>query len=200
LDLANCFLPYLHDGFRKSIATTGTFYDPHRYGGKYGHHSNLNAAGFILAGQRWYSPHLRRWISRDPIGYEGDDNLYDYVGQSPTTKVDPDGLSPLPALAGGSPYIGGGAAIVGPVAGSAAGIAGVTFAAAGSLYCIFYPDECLAAYQGYCASTHPGAELYDPNIYNRDERKRIHYPPYFPQRPCAASPEVFDRQYANRTE
>jgi RHS repeat-associated protein len=89
---------YLYDAYGKTIATTGTFYNPHRYGGKYGYHSNLNAAGFILAGQRWYSPHLRRWISRDPIGYRGDDNQYDYVDSNPLIFTDPTGLSPAIAV------------------------------------------------------------------------------------------------------
>jgi RHS repeat-associated protein len=52
----------------------------------------------ILCGARWYSPSLMRWMSRDPIGYEGGVNLYGYVGGDPINYVDPDGLEPMPAL------------------------------------------------------------------------------------------------------
>jgi RHS repeat-associated protein len=41
---------------------------------------------------RWYNPKTGRWMSEDPIGFEaGDANLYRYVGNSPTTHIDPTG-------------------------------------------------------------------------------------------------------------
>jgi RHS repeat-associated protein len=47
---------------------------------------------------RYYSTDLGRFISRDPIGYEGGINLYAYVNNRPTMYVDPMGLDdkPLP--------------------------------------------------------------------------------------------------------
>jgi RHS repeat-associated protein len=42
---------------------------------------------------RWYDGGIGRWISEDPIGFAGGDpNLYRYVGNEPTTTVDPSGL------------------------------------------------------------------------------------------------------------
>ncbi len=42
---------------------------------------------------RWYDPAVGRWISEDPIGFGGGDaNLYRYVGNQSTTRVDPSGL------------------------------------------------------------------------------------------------------------
>ncbi len=41
---------------------------------------------------RYYSPTLGRWITRDPIGYEGGINLYGYVESSPAGEVDLSGL------------------------------------------------------------------------------------------------------------
>ena len=41
---------------------------------------------------RYYSPVLGRWITRDPIGYEGGINLYGYVESSPTGRIDARGL------------------------------------------------------------------------------------------------------------
>jgi RHS repeat-associated protein len=44
---------------------------------------------------RWYNAAIQRWLSEDPIGFAGGDaNLYRYVGNSPTTKTDPNGLFP----------------------------------------------------------------------------------------------------------
>lgn len=45
-----------------------------------------------LARNRYYNAALATWISRDPIGYKGGINLYEYVGNNPVSYVDPSGL------------------------------------------------------------------------------------------------------------
>jgi RHS repeat-associated protein len=63
--------------------------DAYAFTGKYfdedtGLQNNLN---------RWYDPEIGRWLSEDPIGFEGDSsNLYRYVGNAPSVYVDPMGL------------------------------------------------------------------------------------------------------------
>jgi RHS repeat-associated protein len=42
-------------------------------------------------GYRYYSPRLGRWLSRDPIGEKGGANLYAFLRNCPTSKIDPDG-------------------------------------------------------------------------------------------------------------
>jgi RHS repeat-associated protein len=44
--------------------------------------------------RRPFLPPLGRWLTRDPIRYVGDANLYAYVGSMPTYYVDPLGLYP----------------------------------------------------------------------------------------------------------
>jgi RHS repeat-associated protein len=41
---------------------------------------------------RWYEAGTGKWLSEDPIGYRGGINLYEYVGDRPTSKTDPTGL------------------------------------------------------------------------------------------------------------
>ncbi len=41
---------------------------------------------------RYYSPVLGRWITRDPIGHEGGINLYEYAGGKAIANADPEGL------------------------------------------------------------------------------------------------------------
>ena len=43
---------------------------------------------------RYYSPTLGRWITRDPIGISGGINLYGYVESAPVTNLDAGGLVP----------------------------------------------------------------------------------------------------------
>jgi len=45
---------------------------------------------------RYYDVDLGRFIGRDPIGYKGGINLYEYVGDSPTNRTDPSGLQYFP--------------------------------------------------------------------------------------------------------
>lgn len=47
--------------------------------------------GFAPVAQAFYNPSTGRWLSRDPIGEKGGVNLYGFVGNRPSTRVDPDG-------------------------------------------------------------------------------------------------------------
>ncbi len=48
--------------------------------------------GFQLNRNRFYDAPLGRWLNRDPIGYKGGKNLYEYVTSAPTIYLDPSGL------------------------------------------------------------------------------------------------------------
>jgi RHS repeat-associated protein len=52
------------------------------------------STGLYQMGQRWYDPRTGRWLSEDPIGFDGGDpNLYRYVGNGVTYRTDPTGLT-----------------------------------------------------------------------------------------------------------
>ncbi|MFO1007740.1 MAG: RHS repeat-associated core domain-containing protein [Planctomycetaceae bacterium] len=83
-----------------TIQGTPTVLTPFLWGGLVGYYWDAElATQYIRA--RHYQPHIARWISLDPIGFEGGDaNLFRYVGNSPTSgwltdsNVDPSGLQP----------------------------------------------------------------------------------------------------------
>ncbi|MDH3976794.1 MAG: hypothetical protein OEV42_21235 [Deltaproteobacteria bacterium] len=55
---------------------------------------------------RFYDPEVGRFISKDPLGFDGGDyNLYSYVGQNPVNKIDPLGLFEISGICR---YISGG--------------------------------------------------------------------------------------------
>jgi hypothetical protein len=60
----------------------------------------LSAASLANSAAAFYAPNLGRWVSRDPIGYQGGgNNLYEYVGNHPVIAVDPSGLTwPQPLI------------------------------------------------------------------------------------------------------
>jgi RHS repeat-associated protein len=49
-------------------------------------------SGLQLNRNRFYEAALGRWLSRDPIGYRGQYNLFEYVSGRPNNFVDPSGL------------------------------------------------------------------------------------------------------------
>ena len=51
-------------------------------------------SGLYLMGHRHYDATLGRFLSRDPIGFAGGLNLYEYAANSPVDTVDPEGLNP----------------------------------------------------------------------------------------------------------
>ncbi len=83
---------YTYDPFGVLMSESGgsnptPLSQPYRYSGKMWHGlSSTYDFGF-----RFYSPGLGRFINRDPIGEAGGLNLYGFVGNSPTNRVDPFG-------------------------------------------------------------------------------------------------------------
>jgi RHS repeat-associated protein len=80
---------------------------------------------------RYYDPQLHRFLSEDPINFEGGDfNLHAYAGNSPTNFVDPRGTNSVVALPLPTPIIGSGISV--PVIAGAA-------AASAAVWCAFDP-------------------------------------------------------------
>jgi RHS repeat-associated protein len=75
---------------------------------------NDAAAGLIYMRHRWYDSQLGRFISRDPIGFRGGNNFYEYADGNPATRYDPQGLNPVtappPAATAPQPFNPGGSA------------------------------------------------------------------------------------------
>ena len=65
----------------------------HAYEGQFGYRTD-QTTGPVLAGHRFYQPQTGRWLNRDPIGYDGGMNLYEYCGDDPVNEVDPSGDDP----------------------------------------------------------------------------------------------------------
>jgi RHS repeat-associated protein len=51
-----------------------------------------NTTDFVLYEYRFYNPAMGRWLSRDPIGERGGENLYEFVRNRPNLMIDPKGL------------------------------------------------------------------------------------------------------------
>jgi RHS repeat-associated protein len=62
------------------------------FGGQNGYFTDSDtAAGLVCLGHRYYDPGTGRFINRDPIGYEGGENLYAFCGGNPVNLIDPEG-------------------------------------------------------------------------------------------------------------
>lgn len=80
---------------------------PFKFIGQHGIMTEQNVFYYMRA--RYYDPEVGRFISEDPIGFDGGDvNLYAYVGNNPVLMLDPWGLSEQNSSTwGGSAFSGG---------------------------------------------------------------------------------------------
>ena len=71
-----------------SISITGTTTNSYTYTGR-----EIDGLGINYYRARYYNPAIGRFISEDPMGFEGSGaNLYAYVNDSPINFIDPPGL------------------------------------------------------------------------------------------------------------
>ena len=61
------------------------------YAGAWGYQADEDLP-FLHVGHRYYDPARGRFLQRDPIGIRGRMNVYEYVGNTPTSRIDPTGL------------------------------------------------------------------------------------------------------------
>jgi len=66
------------------------------YTGHYFESLDLVESGLYYFGERWQSPDLGRFVSRDPVGYDDGLNIYQYVRSGISRYVDPYGLGHYP--------------------------------------------------------------------------------------------------------
>jgi RHS repeat-associated protein len=80
-----------YSAFGEEIASSDTVVNALRFGGQVGYYSDKISRVYIRA--RHYQPQQGRWMSADPIGFNGGDrNLYRYVGNDSINRLDPSGL------------------------------------------------------------------------------------------------------------
>src|SRR5260370_35643868 len=95
---------YTYDSFGNLTASSGLLTNPFRYTAReFDTETNLQ-----YSRARYYNPGAGRFISEDPIRFDGDgENFYAYVSNNPVNFVDPSGLSAelicerIPILRGG---------------------------------------------------------------------------------------------------
>jgi RHS repeat-associated protein len=82
---------YSYDPFGNIVNQVEAVAQPFKFIGQFGVMTEPN--GFYYMRARYYDPEVGRFISEDPIGFEGGDvNLMAYVGNQPVNRIDPSGL------------------------------------------------------------------------------------------------------------
>jgi RHS repeat-associated protein len=76
------------------VVRSGSFSEAFGYKAQFGYYTDLET-GLQLLTHRYYDPNTGRFLTRDPISYQGGINLYSYVTNNPVTFIDPEGLAEL---------------------------------------------------------------------------------------------------------
>ena len=74
------------------MSTSSSFKSDKTWVGGLSVNDDVGDSGLYLMGHRHYDPSLGRFLSRDPIGFDGGLNLYSYADNNQSTLVDPFGL------------------------------------------------------------------------------------------------------------
>ncbi|MBI5196253.1 MAG: transglutaminase [Nitrospirae bacterium] len=82
---------YSYDPFGNVVNQVEAVQQPFKFVGQHGVMTEPN--GFYYMRARYYDPEVGRFISEDPIGFEGGINLYAYVLNNPVLLIDPLGLA-----------------------------------------------------------------------------------------------------------
>ena len=93
----NVVQTYSYDSFG-NITATGNISQPFTYTGR----EYDSETGMYFYRARYYDPKVGRFVTKDPIGFAGDDvNLYNYVGANSVNRKDPSGkIDPVIFLIG----------------------------------------------------------------------------------------------------
>lgn len=98
----------LHDEFGRVTKDTNKGFQPFGFaGGLYD--SNT---GLVQFGARWYDPQIGRWISKDPIKFQGGYNFYVYVLNNPINLIDRTGLAAQATMLDEGGQGGGGGGVI----------------------------------------------------------------------------------------
>ena len=90
------YTPYGGDAFKGTTSEVSMSGNPYRYTGR-----RLDAqTGLYYYRARYYDPKMGRFLQTDPIGYEDQMNLYNYVGGDPINATDPTGMVTVTSCAG----------------------------------------------------------------------------------------------------
>ncbi len=83
---------HIYDSFGRLVASSGTITNPYRFTGR-----ELDfETGLYYYRARYYDPVVGRFISEDPIRFNGGINYYRYAANNPIMLIDPSGLKEYP--------------------------------------------------------------------------------------------------------
>jgi RHS repeat-associated protein len=77
------------------VMLSGSLTEPFGYKAQVGYYTDIET-GLQLLTHRFYDPNTGRFLTRDPIDYDGGINLYAYTTNNPVNAVDPLGLQKGP--------------------------------------------------------------------------------------------------------
>ena len=80
---------YTYDPYGSTSTTGNSSTNSYQFTGR-----ETDATGLYFFRARYYNPAFGRFMSEDPIGFAGGNNIYAYVGDDPLDLTDPSGLKP----------------------------------------------------------------------------------------------------------